>query len=141
VSGETLWIFLSPDSRAPEEAQRRLQLAGCDHHWMKPATRRELHAVVASFQFIASEGCRHSSAHPTLGTSMEPTASGSPTTTLHHAPGPVSWFLVVDHVRLDALLQRAGAQPGAIDHATYAEFRAGLLTQIGMEEKILLPAA
>jgi hypothetical protein len=68
---------------------------------------------------------------------MEPTASGSPTTTLHHAPGPVSWFLVVDHVRLDALLQRAGA----IDHATYAEFRAGLLKHIGMEEKILLPAA
>jgi hypothetical protein len=33
------------------------------------------------------------------------------------------------------------ARTGAIDHATYAEFRAGLLTQIGMEEKILLPVA
>jgi hypothetical protein len=55
--------------------------------------------------------------------------------------GPVSRFLVADHVRLDALLRRAVAQPDQIDRAAYAEFRAGLLKHIGMEEKILLPAA
>jgi hypothetical protein len=55
--------------------------------------------------------------------------------------GPVSRFLAGDHARLDALLQRAVAQPGTIDRAAYAEFRAGLLKHIGMEEKILLPAA
>ncbi|MFN8626959.1 MAG: hemerythrin domain-containing protein [Candidatus Binatia bacterium] len=57
------------------------------------------------------------------------------------ADGPVSRFLAGDHERLDALLRRAGAQPGAIDETAYAEFRAGLLRHIGMEEKILLPAA
>jgi hypothetical protein len=56
------------------------------------------------------------------------------------ARGPVASFLAGDHVRLDALLRRATA-PRAIDEAAYAEFRAGLLRHIGMEEKILLPAA
>ena len=55
--------------------------------------------------------------------------------------GPVSRFLSEDHVRLDALLQRATSQPGEIDPGAYAAFRAGLLKHIGMEEKILLPAA
>lgn len=55
--------------------------------------------------------------------------------------GPVSRFLADDHKRLDGLLQRAAAHPDAIDRAAYAEFRAGLLKHIGMEEKILLPAA
>ncbi len=55
--------------------------------------------------------------------------------------GPVARFLTDDHARLDALLQRAGAQPGQIDPVAYAQFRAGLLKHIGMEEKILLPAA
>lgn len=41
-----------------------------------------------------------------------------------------------DHARLDALLVRAPHDPIA-----YAEFRKGLLRHIGMEEKILLPAA
>jgi hypothetical protein len=49
--------------------------------------------------------------------------------------------LADDHRRLDALLQRAGASPQTIDGTAYAEFRAGLLKHIGMEEKILLPAA
>ena len=56
-------------------------------------------------------------------------------------PGPVARYLSEDHDRLDALLQRATAQAGTIDAAAYSEFRAGLLKHIGMEEKILLPAA
>ncbi len=59
----------------------------------------------------------------------------------HHTRGPVTRFLAADHGRLDALLQRAVAQPGTIDRGAYAEFRARLLKHIGMEEKILLPAA
>jgi hypothetical protein len=55
--------------------------------------------------------------------------------------GPVSSFLAADHARLDALLQRAASCPGDINRAAYAEFRAGLLKHIGMEERILLPAA
>ncbi|MBM2805069.1 MAG: uncharacterized protein HW419_2962 [Deltaproteobacteria bacterium] len=56
-------------------------------------------------------------------------------------PGDIFRFLADDHARLDALLQRAGANPTAIDLSAYGEFRAGLLKHIGMEEKILLPAA
>ena len=56
-------------------------------------------------------------------------------------PGPVASYLIADHERLDALLRRAVAQPPMIDIKAYAEFRRGLLRHIGMEEKILLPAA
>jgi hypothetical protein len=56
-------------------------------------------------------------------------------------PGPLSRLLAEDHMRLDGLLQRAVADAEEINHAAYAEFRAGLLRHIGMEEKILLPAA
>jgi hypothetical protein len=56
-------------------------------------------------------------------------------------PGEIYRFLSDDHARLDALLERAGANPTAIDLSAYAEFRAGLLKHIGMEEKVLLPAA
>ena len=56
-------------------------------------------------------------------------------------PGSISALLTADHERLDALLRRAFAAPGAIDHDAYAVFRKGLLRHIGMEEKILLPAA
>jgi hypothetical protein len=59
----------------------------------------------------------------------------------HHVLGAVARFLADDHERLDALLRSAVAQPGTIGQAAYAEFRAGLLKHIGMEEKILLPAA
>ena len=55
--------------------------------------------------------------------------------------GPVARLLADDHSRLDALLARATAHPGRIDTTAYAEFRSGLLKHIGMEEKILLPAA
>jgi hypothetical protein len=58
-----------------------------------------------------------------------------------HVPGPVSRLLIADHERLDGLLRRAFATPGAIDDEAYAAFRRGLLRHIGMEEKILLPAA
>ena len=50
-------------------------------------------------------------------------------------------FLVEDHRRLDGLLEAAMAHPGTVDDCTYVQFRAGLLRHIGMEEKILLPAA
>lgn len=50
-------------------------------------------------------------------------------------------FLADDHVRLAGLLQRAKADPETIDYGAYAEFRAGLLKHIAIEEKILLPAA
>ncbi|MGE0823712.1 MAG: hemerythrin domain-containing protein [Candidatus Binatia bacterium] len=55
--------------------------------------------------------------------------------------GPLFQFLAEDHARLDALLQRAASSPGQIDRAAYAEFRAGLLKHISMEEKLLFPAA
>jgi hypothetical protein len=55
--------------------------------------------------------------------------------------GPLFRFLAEDHARLDALLQRAASSPGQVDRAAYAEFRAGLLKHISMEEKILFPAA
>jgi Hemerythrin HHE cation binding domain len=46
-----------------------------------------------------------------------------------------------DHARLDALLGAAHPDSGPIDEAAYEEFRGGLLRHIGIEEKILLPAA
>ena len=55
--------------------------------------------------------------------------------------GPVTDFLLEDHRRLDMLLQSAVAQVGSVDQGRYDQFRAGLLRHIGMEEKILLPAA
>ncbi len=46
-----------------------------------------------------------------------------------------------DHDRLDALLVAATAEPGHIEPRAFAEFRRGLLRHIGLEEKILFPAA
>ena len=57
------------------------------------------------------------------------------------ALGPISQFLATDHERLDALLDSAVKPSGDVDLATYAEFRAGLLRHIGIEEKILFPAS
>ncbi len=56
-------------------------------------------------------------------------------------PGIIHRYLADDHDRLDALLERAISDPGNIDISAYAQFRSGLLKHIGMEEKILLPAA
>jgi hemerythrin-like domain-containing protein len=50
-------------------------------------------------------------------------------------------YLAGDHRRFEALLARAMADPENIDAAAYAGFRTGLLRHIGMEEKVLLPAA
>lgn len=55
--------------------------------------------------------------------------------------GPVHEFLARDHARLDALLLQSVANPELVDRAAYAEFRAGLLRHIAMEEKVLLPDA
>jgi len=55
--------------------------------------------------------------------------------------GPVTDFLMADHRRLETLLQSAVAHAGYVDQGAYSQFRAGLLRHIGMEEKILLPAA
>jgi hypothetical protein len=56
-------------------------------------------------------------------------------------PGPLFCFLANDHACLDGLLRRAMTAGGTVDGAAYAEFRAGLLRHISLEEKILLPAA
>ena len=53
--------------------------------------------------------------------------------------GPVYTYLASDHDRLDALLARAEKNPDHIDPVPFAEFRAGLLRHIGMEERVLLP--
>lgn len=55
--------------------------------------------------------------------------------------GPLTRYLVEDHRRLDQLLQSAVARVDHVDQGAYTQFRAGLLRHIGMEEKILLPAA
>jgi hypothetical protein len=55
--------------------------------------------------------------------------------------GKIHRYLTSDHERLDALLERTMSDPENIDAAAYAQFRSGLLKHIGMEEKILLPAA
>lgn len=55
-------------------------------------------------------------------------------------PGPIGQHLAADHARLDALLDEA-ARAGGVARAPYEAFRAGLLRHIGLEEKILLPAA
>ncbi len=57
------------------------------------------------------------------------------------ADGPIARYLTEDHRRLEELLARATAGPGRIDPELFAQFRAGLLRHIGMEEKVLLPAA
>jgi Hemerythrin HHE cation binding domain len=54
---------------------------------------------------------------------------------------PITDFLVEDHRRLESLLQQAVAHADHVDEGAFAQFRAGLLRHIGMEEKILMPAA
>jgi hypothetical protein len=60
---------------------------------------------------------------------------------IHPSSGPITQFLQDDHRRLEKLLKSALASGGRIEQGQYDEFRAGLLRHIGMEEKILLPAA
>jgi hypothetical protein len=56
-------------------------------------------------------------------------------------PGPLFAFFAGDHRRLDEILRRATTIPGRVDPALFEQFRGGLLRHIGMEEKVLLPAA
>jgi hypothetical protein len=56
-------------------------------------------------------------------------------------PGPLCRLLVADHDRSMRLLDAATARPDVVEPAPYAAFRARLLRHIGVEEKILLPAA
>jgi hypothetical protein len=55
--------------------------------------------------------------------------------------GPIHQYLADDHRRLEDALRRATLDPTRIEPEAYLEFRGGLLRHIGMEEKILLPAA
>lgn len=55
--------------------------------------------------------------------------------------GPIHRLLAADHERLDGLLLRAVASADALDPVPYAQFRAGILRHIGIEEKVLLPEA
>jgi hypothetical protein len=57
------------------------------------------------------------------------------------SPLPIQAYLEEDHRRLEALLDEATADPGAIRMESYREFRAGLLRHIGIEEKVLLAEA
>jgi hypothetical protein len=50
-------------------------------------------------------------------------------------------FFCADHRRLQGLLDRAITNRDAIDLRAFEQFRGGLLKHIGMEEKVLLPAA
>lgn len=52
----------------------------------------------------------------------------------------ITRFLTDDHTRLDTLLTRAAAGPH-FDAESFAQFRAGLLRHIAMEEKVLLKDA
>jgi hypothetical protein len=54
--------------------------------------------------------------------------------------GPVHDLLHRDHLRLAGLLEEA-CRGSTVDAAAFQAFRTGLLRHIGMEEKILLPAA
>jgi hypothetical protein len=72
---------------------------------------------------------------------MEFKKTDTDSSTAPFAPGKIYRYLAEDHARIDDALQRATSRPETIEPAAYAEFRAGLLRHIGMEEKILLPAA
>lgn len=54
---------------------------------------------------------------------------------------PLHQFFTNDHHRIDDLLNKAAHQPDEFNLEYYDQFRAGLLRHIGMEEKILFPAA
>jgi len=55
--------------------------------------------------------------------------------------GVLFQFFAGDHRRLDGILRRAVATGGGVDAALFEKFRGGLLRNIGMEEKVLIPAA
>jgi hypothetical protein len=49
-------------------------------------------------------------------------------------------YLTEDHERLDGLLAACLRHDRTVDAVAYAQFRAGLLRHIGIEEKILFPS-
>jgi hypothetical protein len=55
--------------------------------------------------------------------------------------GAISRYLEEDHKRIDDALRRAVNRGEEIESTAYEEFRGALLRHIGMEERILLPAA
>lgn len=55
--------------------------------------------------------------------------------------GSITVILTEDHRRLERLLEAAVTRDGYVERESYDCFRAGLLRHIGIEEKILLPAA
>ena len=55
-------------------------------------------------------------------------------------PGSIRALLEADHARLDALLDAATAE-GTLSPEPFEAFRKGLLRHIGIEEKLLFPAA
>ena len=55
--------------------------------------------------------------------------------------GKLYEYFETDHKRLESLLNRATEKLPAFEMAAYGEFRAGLLRHIGLEERILFPAA
>ena len=69
------------------------------------------------------------------------TKTDSDPSTAPFVSGNIYRYLADDHARLDDALRRATSRPDMIEPSAYAEFRAGLLRHIGIEEKILLPAA
>ena len=58
-----------------------------------------------------------------------------------YSKGAISKYLEDDHARIDDAFRRATNSEAGIATTAYAEFRGALLRHIGMEEKILLPAA
>lgn len=50
-------------------------------------------------------------------------------------------FFANDHHRIESLLDKATGSSGRVEMKYYHQFRSGLLRHIGMEEKILFPAA
>ncbi len=55
--------------------------------------------------------------------------------------GVIEAFMTADRARLDSLLRDAARDDGTIDDVVYADFRAGLLRHIAMEEEVLVPFA
>jgi hypothetical protein len=55
--------------------------------------------------------------------------------------GPIYRYLEEDHNRLDGFLRRSITPSGEVDRDSWDLFRGGLLRHIGIEERILLPAA
>lgn len=55
-------------------------------------------------------------------------------------PSPITAYLRADHARLEGLLAAASGSRD-VEREAFDAFRAGLLRHIGIEEKVLLPAA